>query len=240
MREQITINKGRIGNEIEGMGEPHLICALLVDTSGSMELHGAINSLNESIERFKQGLVNDPIARKRVEVALIEFNTNVNMINDFCPVSNMPTPQLTAYGFTSMGEGIKVAVDRVLERRKLHGALGTPQHKPWIFMITDGKSNSDVKVMREAEELIRQEEAKGHLNFWAIGVGDYDSSELFHLTKRVVELKSFDFTNIFDWLLESVSTISQSQVGETVAIQPLPEDARKADPERSIEQGWLS
>ena len=54
MREQLTMDR-IYGNEIASLTEPHLACALLLDTSGSMQ--GApIRSLNESIQLQGRGL----------------------------------------------------------------------------------------------------------------------------------------------------------------------------------------
>lgn len=109
MREQLTMDR-IYGNEIASLTEPHLACALLLDTSGSMQ--GApIRSLNESIQKFKATIMADPIARKRVEIAIITFDSKVTVVNDFCPIDKMPTPNLDAYGFTEMGQGILKAVE---------------------------------------------------------------------------------------------------------------------------------
>ncbi len=214
-------------------GEQHLACALLLDVSGSM--HGtSINSLNEGIKRFKQQVMSDAIARQRVDVSLVTFGSDVDVISDFVPISEMPTPQLQAEGCTEMAEGIQTAIDLVKRRTRLYSNMGTPCHKPWIFMITDGVATSSPEEMSEAADRIHQEEAKGshgHLSFWALGLNNYDRSQLFTLTRRVVELQDQDFSGIFDWLSESMSTISQSRVDEKVEFNPLPENARVVSPD---------
>ena len=50
--------------------------------------------------------------------------------------------------------------------------------------------------------------------------------------------KRQDFNGIFDWLSESMSCISQSQVGDQVSFGNLPDDARKAKEDRAIDEGW--
>lgn len=229
-----------MGEKIVSFGEPHLACALLLDVSGSM--YGeAIGSLNKSIQRFKEQVCSDSVARQRVDMAIVTFATEVEVISDFVPVANMPTPALRAEGRTDMARGIQTAINLVKERTNLYHSLGTPCHKPWIFMITDGKSNSSPQAMMDAAERVHLEEGKGshgHLSFWALGVDDYDANELFTFTNRVIELRHHDFTSTFDWLSESMSTISQSHVGERVEFGPLPEDARKAKEDRAIDEDW--
>lgn len=230
------------GDKINSFGEPHLACALLLDTSASMGTgNRAIDSLNAGVQRFKASVMSDPIAQKRVDVALITFNTNVEVISDFVPVSQMPTPILEADGMTDMAAGIQTAIDLVKQRTAMYQTLGTPCHKPWIFMITDGASTSDEEDMRKAAERISIEEGKGshgRLAFWALGIDNYDQAELFKLTNRVLELRNEDFTGIFDWLSESMSCISQSHIGESVKFDPLPENARKAEKDRAIDSDW--
>ena len=58
---------------IRNTNEGHLSCALLLDTSGSME--GAeIRYLNSAIKQFKLDVCREPKAKNRVDVALVTFN----------------------------------------------------------------------------------------------------------------------------------------------------------------------
>lgn len=241
MSEQLNMEQF-FGDKINSFGEPHLACALLLDTSDSMgKGNRAIDSLNEGIKRFKASVVSDPTAQKRVDVALITFSSRVEVISDFVPVNQMPTPDLMTGGMTDMAQGIQTAIDLVKRRTAMYQTLGTPCHKPWIFMLTDGKSTSGDSEMRAAAERIHQEEEKGshgRLSFWALGIDNYDQNELFKLTNRVLELRNEDFTGIFDWLSESMSCISQSRIGDKVEFNSLPENARKAEKDRTIESGW--
>lgn len=241
MGKQLTMDEF-FGEKITSFGEPHLACALLLDTSASMAAgNRAIDSLNQGIKRFKANVMADPIAQKRVDVALITFNSMVEVVSDFAPVSAMPTPDLQAAGRTDMARGILTAIDLVKKRTAFYQNLGTPCHKPWIFMITDGCSTSSDYEMREAADRIHTEETKGshgRLSFWALGVDNYSQKELFGLTDRVIELKDENFIGIFDWLSESMSCISQSRVDEQVEFDPLPDNARKAEKDRSIDSGW--
>ena len=225
---------------IKSCGEPHLACALLLDVSGSMA-GDAINSLNNSIKQFKYNVSDDPVARNRVDVALITFGSEVKVVSDFMPVTEMPVPVLRAGGRTDMAAGIDKAVDMVKERTGLYHNLGTPCHKPWIFMITDGLSTSSESAMMQAAQKIKMAESKGsngHLSFWALDTGDYDQDELFSLTKRVIELRNQDFRGVFDWLSESMAVISQSRPGEDVEFGTLPENVRKAERGRRIDEDW--
>lgn len=230
------------GDRIDSFGEAHLACALLLDVSGSMIRNNAIGNLNEGIRRFKEQVCADPIARRRVDVAIITFSSDVQIVSDFVPITEMPTPELSAYGYTDMAKGIQTAINMVNNRTRFYSELGTPCHKPWIFMITDGLATSSAQEMDAVAERIKLEESKGshgRLSFWALGLADYDRKQLFSLTKRVMELRNQDFTGIFNWLSESMSTISQSHVGDRVKFGELDgKTVRIAKEDREISEDW--
>lgn len=221
--------------KVAAPGEPHLACVLLVDTSGSME-GDAIESLNESINQFKKQTAKDPMAQKRVDIAIIEFNDHASVVQDFVPISKMEPIKLEAGGLTNMAEGINLAIDKVKERNRFYASLGTPCFKPWIFMISDGapyigtsKQTELESEMEKAAERIRAEENKGShgkLKFFALGISDYDKETLFKLTKRVMALTDTDFSGIFNWMSESMVAISVSRVDENVQLGNLPSNAQ--------------
>lgn len=205
--------------------EPHLACVLLLDTSGSMS--GApIESLNKGINNFIRQTAMDEMAQKRVDVAIIAFDDEPRLEMDFTPISQMEPIQLTTGGLTSMGAAVNMAIDKVKERNRFYASLGTQCFKPWIFMITDGAPTDDITA---AAQRVQEEENKGShgkLKFFALGVSGYDKETLFKFTKRVMELEDTDFSGIFNWMSESMCSISVSRVGENVQLGNLPENAR--------------
>ena len=205
--------------------EPHMACVLLLDTSGSMEGE-PIKSLNEAINNFKEQTSTDDLARKRVDVAIVEFNSHAKVVQEFVPLPQMQPVELKAGGLTAMGEGINLAIDLVKDRNRFYATMGTPCFKPWIFMITDGAPTDDIE---EAKARILEEESKGEhgkLKFWSVGVPGYSKETLTSLSKRVIESKEASFKDIFNWLSESMVTISVSKVGENPALPDLPANTR--------------
>jgi uncharacterized protein YegL len=193
-----------------------------------------INSLNQALEDFKNKVSMDEMAQKVVDIAIVEFNSTVHTVQDFTPILRMEPVTLQAKGSTAMGEGITTAIDMVKARNLLYFDVGTPVHRPWIFMITDGEPTDDIG---NAISRIKEEESKGthgKLKFFALGVSDYNKETLFRITHRVMELRNTDFSGIFDWMAASMVLISDSRVDEDVPLPDLPENARKADPSRDV------
>ncbi len=212
------------GESISNPQEPHLACVLLLDTSISMGGE-PIRLLNKAYADFIEQTSADELAKKRVDLAVVEFNTHARVIQEFTPLSQLRPIELTANGNTSMGEGINLAIDLVKERNRFYADMGTPCFQPWIFMITDGSPTDDIS---RARERIKVEESKGtygKLKFWAVGSPGYDADTLTSLTRRCIALDGANYDGIFNWLSESMSIISVSRVDENPQLSNLPKDA---------------
>jgi uncharacterized protein YegL len=200
--------------------EPHVACVLLLDTSGSM--HGqSINSLNKAVNDFKAQTELDELAQKRVDISIIEFNSKVNVVQDFVPLPRMEPVRLEANGMTSMGMAIDMAIDKIKERMRFYASMGTPNFPGHIFMITDGAPTDDITAVREKLRLEQEEKKK--IKFFAIGVPGYDKDTLKSLTKRCIELENSNFEGIFNWISKSMVQVSVSRVGQNPQLPDLPE-----------------
>jgi uncharacterized protein YegL len=112
--------------------EPRCPCVLLLDTSGSMQ--GApIAALNDGLRAFKSDLVKDPLASRRVEVAVVTFDSDVNVVQDFVTADQFQPPNLVAQGTTHMGSGIGKALDMLQARKAQYRANGVAYP---AFLIT--------------------------------------------------------------------------------------------------------
>lgn len=227
---QSTFNEVPRGR-IAALNEPHLACVLLLDTSSSMS-GPPIDSLNKAIKDFKEKTSLDELARKRVDVAIIEFNDTARVVQEFTPLPELQPVTLSAGGCTAMGEGINLAIDKVKERNRFYASMGTPCFKPWIFMITDGEPTDDISAARQR---IREEESKsthGKLKFWALGVPrsdgipEYRKETLQSLTKRCIAIDEAKFSGIFDWMSDGFVLISVSHVDDNPQLPNLPEGAQ--------------
>lgn len=207
--------------------EPHMACLFLLDTSGSMSSGDAINSLNAGINRFKEDVCKDERTKNILDVAIVEFNSSVNIVQNWCPVEYMEPVNLIANGGTDMESGLRKAIDMVGERSHFYYEFtGTVPYKPWIVMITDGYPNSAIDGI--AAEIADLDE-KGKLHLWSLAVEGADKSMLNKLCggKRSLVLKGTDFTDFFDWMTKSMRSVSQSSPGEKPKGIVLPENVDK-------------
>ncbi|NJK39090.1 MAG: VWA domain-containing protein [Oscillatoriales cyanobacterium RM1_1_9] len=201
--------------------EPRCPCVLLLDTSASMQ-GVAIDALNAGLNTFQQDLSRDELARKRVEVAIISFDNQVKILQDFVTADQFEPPLLVAQGQTYMGTAINQALDLVAARKAEYRNNGIVYYRPWVFMITDGEPQGEAeRIAESAAQRIRHEEANKQVAFFAVGVEGANMERLSMIVERTpLKLKGLDFREMFIWLSASMQTISHSKVDEQVALPP--------------------
>jgi uncharacterized protein YegL len=202
--------------------EPRCPCVLLLDTSGSMQ-GASIDALNEGLQIFKEELTKNSLAARRVEVAIITFDSNVNVVQDFVTADQFNPPLLTAQGLTTMGAGIHRALDMIQDRKAQYRTNGVAYYRPWIFMITDGEPQGEFEdVVEQAARRLQTDEANKKVAFFSVGVENANMSRLGQIGVRTpLKLKGVNFVEMFVWLSASMSAVSHSKVDEQVALPPI-------------------
>lgn len=201
-------NHGDVG--IKYSTERHVACVFLVDTSGSM-FGEPIDQLNAGIKKFKEEMLskNDNETSACVDVAIISFGARVKVVQDFVPVSEMKTPTLEAHGGTPMGQAIDLALNLIEKRKAIYNEYGTPYFRPWIFCITDGEPNDNYSA---AAKRLSDMESQKHVLAYCVGVTDFNRevmAEIFN-RKRIFELTDTDFSSMFEFVSNSLSSIRNS------------------------------
>ena len=201
--------------------EPRCPCILLLDVSGSMQ--GArVDALNEGLRTFKEELNEDSLANKRVEVAIVTFNNDVQIVQDFVTADQFEPPTLIAQGLTHTGAAINEALDMIEARKKQYRNNGIAYYRPWVFLITDGEPQGESEsVVEKAAQRVKNEENNKRVAFFAVGVEGTNMTRLSELVVRSpLQLKGLNFQEMFIWLSASMQRISQSKPDEEVALPP--------------------
>jgi len=202
--------------------EPRCPCVLLLDTSGSMQ--GApIDALNQGLLSFKDELTKNSLASRRVEVSIVTFDSNINVVQDFVTADQFIPPILTAQGLTTMGAGIHKSLDLIQERKAQYRSNGVAYYRPWIFMITDGEPQGEPdELIEEASQRLQSDESNKRVAFFSVGVENANMTRLSQLTVRTpLKLNGLNFVEMFVWLSASMSAVSHSKVDEQVALPPI-------------------
>lgn len=201
--------------------EPRCPCVLLLDTSGSMQ-GPAIEALNQGLQAFKTDLAKDPLASRRVEIAVVTFDNEIKTVQDFVTVDNFQPPVLSAQGQTFMGGAIQRALDLIQSRKSQYRANGISYYRPWVFMITDGEPQGEPdNVVQTASQRLQREETEKRVAFFAVGVESANMGRLKELVVRApVKLTGLNFVEMFVWLSRSMEKVAQSRTDEQVALPP--------------------
>lgn len=219
--------------------EPRCPCVLLLDTSGSMNdprpvsqslspiqkilndssaqrMVRPIDELNAGLVAFRDELMADELAVKRVEISLITFGP-VRKLTEFQTPDAFRPPKLAAEGDTPMGKAIERALELVRDRKAAYRQNGVSYYRPWIFLISDGEPTDG---WQQAAELVRFGEQTKAFAFFAVGVEGANFDVLGRIaTRQPLKLGGLRFREMFMWLSSSLSSVSRSSPGDEVSLK---------------------
>ena len=202
---------------IENLGEQHLPCVILVDTSHSMR--GYEQQLTEAIRNLKCAIENDDTARGRVEVCLATYDDDVREESPFGAISKMRIPTISCGGMTRTHIAIKFALDRLAERKQDYVNNHVMYNQPWICLLTDGESN-DADNGAFEELLDAQKSSK--CVFFGIAIGDQaNEKELagMHKNGMVLKVEKDNLSSAFEFISQSVNPASAHNPGEKIKVE---------------------
>jgi uncharacterized protein YegL len=181
-----------------------------------------IRALNQGLRAFKEDICKDPLASRRVEVAVVTFDSEVRVVQDFVTADQFDPPGLTAQGSTLMGSAIKKALDMIAIRKAQYKAAGVLYYRPWVFMITDGEPHGESdELLHQATKRVHEEEEAKRVAFFAVGVERANMTRLNQFVVRTpVKLRGLNFVEMFVWLSRSAQAVSHSKMSEQVALPP--------------------
>lgn len=192
--------------------EPRCPCALVLDTSQSMAGE-PIAALERGLHLFREQLMTVPLARKRVEVAVIAFGASVQVVQDFVTADRFVPPRLHVGGQTPLCTAALMALDQVETRKQRYRANGIAYSRPWIILITDGMPQGDsMETTREAVRRIHEAEEQSKAAFFAVGVQGANMKLLGRIAVRpALLLDGLCFADLFAWLSASTARAASFQ-----------------------------
>ena len=194
---------------------------LVLDVSGSMG-GSPIEELNEGLKRFQEEIKKDITASSRLEIAIVTFGSDIEVIQDFALINDFEMPTLSVSGTTRLVDGAKKGINLLEERKRYYKNSGQTYYRPYIVLMTDGYPDSDQDVTWLEQELNSMCKGK-HLNFWAFGVEGANMSLLKEFACKdsiVQKLKGIEFVKFFMWLSSSMQDVTNSKEGAILDLTP--------------------
>ena len=208
-------------NEITLFDNPSARCPvmLLLDTSSSMDGY-PVQELNRGVRQFFEEIQSDEIARFSVETSIITFGGSVRKAMPFTTgTEQINIPEFYADGYTPLGEALNLAMYEIKERRNFYRRSGIAAYKPWVIIMSDGMPNDD---WHSAAEKAKAQSDAGKLVYLGVGVGDDIDMNLFSqllpANRPPKKLDGLKFVEFFQWLSDSLKSVSQSAPGQQINI----------------------
>ena len=199
--------------------ESRVACIVIIDVSGSMS--GApIREANAGIQRFAAEIRRDELTALRADTAIIAFQSQYKVIQRFGEDLDYTTAQLVASGGTHMAPPIHHALDMIDARKQEYRNAGIAYYRPIIMLITDGKPEHDSPDdLEHIAQRIKAAEAAKSISFFSVGTETADLTQLAKLSNLPPRtLRGTSFVELFQWLSNSITAISQSQLGDEVQL----------------------
>lgn len=209
-------DKGAFPNitlDIEQPGQIHVCAVLLLDTSVSMDGTGIVN-LNSALNSFLNWHKNRSDSGN-IDIAVVTFNSNAQIVNGFTPLSRLEIPNLTTSGSTNLYAGLNTAYALIKEKRRQYANLMVSSYVPWIILITDGMPDTQQPCI----DFVKEKEGRGKFYLYGFGTTGYDKEFMNKLCApgALYEFDKSNFEGAFQFISDSLSKLSDSKPDEETA-----------------------
>jgi uncharacterized protein YegL len=219
--------QGKAEEALEPINSEEVTQAVLVlDNSGSM--HSEIPTLQDSLQNLRDDLVKDRLMNKSVELAVVDFTDSTpTVIAEFSRPDRMRVPKLKSHLMSPIHGSILKAFDLIERRRAQFARNATDTKSSIVVLLTDGVSSDDelrLETLRQIAYYHSRPSRSERIKLFCFGIDTVSKGFLQTLAKTKVHGIDRDkIRRVFDWLFESLRSISQSQLDEEVKL-PNPKD----------------
>ena len=197
---------------------------LILDVSGSMGGQ-KIQTVNQALVKFGEIIRDDAVTALRADVAIIEFDHEARVVQDFTNGTDFEPPTLSVKGGTNYSKAVNLALDISEARKQSYRDGGVAYYRSLAYFLTDGYPEHDNPGdLAQAAARLKEMEENRNIAFFCFGIGSpdlpADMSELAKLAPREPK----ELTNMaqlegsIQWLSRSVAAVSQSQPGEAIRL----------------------
>ena len=205
-------------------------CALVIDTSGSMS-GTPVDQANAGLQIFEKEVLADAVAKQRVDLTIVTFDTTVEVARDFALLGDVVMPTLTTRGSTRLVDGVRQGIELIKGRIDWYFSTGQDCYRPYLLIITDGAPDAGQDVASLKEELralvtagYESGEKRGHprkFNVMTFAVDGAPPEKLAQFSPtEPLSLKSANFKEFFKYIATVTKQVSRSKEGEKIDASP--------------------
>ena len=197
---------------------------LILDVSGSM---GGlkIQTLNQALVKFRDIIREDPVTALRADVAVIEFDHEARVVQDFINGTNFEPPVLEIKGGTNYSKAVNLALEITEARKQSYRDGGISYYRSLAYFLTDGYPEHDSPAdLDQAAARVAEMEQSRSIAFFCFGIGSPDLPADMSALERLAPRSAQELTNMeqldgsIQWLSRSVAAVSQSQPGDSIRL----------------------
>lgn len=195
---------------------------LLLDTSASMRGAPA-SELGAALPTLAAHLREDPLARKRVEIATVTFGGEV-ALEDFVSAEAWLPSALTDRigGSTPMAQALIAGLEALDRRLTAYDTAQVKRYTPLAFLLTDGHPDPGPAIA-DAVARVRAAQAAGRLALFPVAIGAAaDEAFLACLGPRAPKrLAAGGIPALFEWVSLVGSSVAASVPGTQIPVPPV-------------------
>ena len=215
-----------IYDQAEFADNPEARCSivLMLDVSGSMR-GPKIDTVNQALVKFQEIIREDSVTALRADVAVVEFDHEARVVQDFTNGTDFVAPVLAVQGGTNYSKAINLALDITEARKQSYRDGGIAYYRSLAYFLTDGEpQHDDDASLAQAAARLAEAEQNRSIAFFAFGISSpgepADMSALAQLSPRQPqELTTMEqLDGSIQWLSRSVAAVSQSQPGDSIRL----------------------
>ena len=210
-------------DEAEFADNPEARCSIvmILDVSGSM-FGENIDTVNQALVKFSDIIRGDPVTALRADVAIIAFDHEARVLQDFTNGTDFEAPVLEVHGGTMFSTPINMALDLIEFRKQSYRDGGIAYYRSLVYFLTDGISGDDPAELEQVAQRLADAEENRSVAFFAFIIGGGDAM-VDHLSK-LVPRQPVALTNMAQlegsivWLSRSAEAVSQSRPGDSLRL----------------------
>ena len=137
-------DKVGVYDQMEFADNPEARCSIVLILDVSESMQGVkIDTVNRALVKFRDIIKGDPVTALRADVAVIAFDQEAWVAQDFTNGTDFEPPLLSTHGGTNYSQAVNMALDLIETRKQSYRDGGIAYYRSLAYFLTDGIPTHD-------------------------------------------------------------------------------------------------